>query len=223
MYQLSPSILAADFACLGEQIAQVEEAGVKWLHLDVMDGMFVPSISLGMPVITSIRKKSNLFFDVHLMVQQPERYIEDFKKAGADLLTVHAEATLHLDRVLHSIRDAGMKVGVALNPSTPLSAIENVLELVDMVLIMTVNPGFGGQKYIPYCGEKVRKLRQMLDERNLSVDIQVDGGVSASTIDKVLEAGANVFVAGSAVFGGDIKENVQALLDKVRNFEAEHA
>ena len=145
MYQLSPSILAADFACLGKEIKEVEEAGAKWLHLDVMDGKFVPCVSFGMPVITSLRKVSNLFFDVHLMIEEPERYIKEFKEAGADMLTVHAEACRHLDRVLHEIHNAGMKAGIALNPGTSLSAIEEVLGLADMILIMTVNPGFGGQ------------------------------------------------------------------------------
>ena len=151
MYELAPSILSADFNCLGEQIHQVEESGIRWLHIDVMDGTFVPSISYGMPVIASIRKKTSLFFDVHLMVEEPGRYIQDFKKCGADQLTVHAEACRHLDSTLREIRKAGMRVGVAVNPATPISQLEHVLGLVDMVLIMTVNPGFGGQSYIDYC------------------------------------------------------------------------
>lgn len=217
MYQLSPSILAADFNCLGEQIRQVEEAGVEWLHIDVMDGAFVPSISFGMPVIASIRKNSSLFFDVHLMIEEPGRYIEEFKKSGADMLTVHAEACKHLDSTLREIRKAGMKVGVAINPGTPVSQLECVLDLVDMVLIMTVNPGFGGQSYIESCTGKVQKLQKMITEAGLNVDIQVDGGINEKTIDKVLDAGANILVAGSAVFGGNIGENVRCLKEKMES------
>ena len=219
MYELSPSMLSADFSCLGKQIREIEQAGVKWLHIDVMDGAFVPSISFGMPVIASIRKATNLFFDVHLMIEEPGRYIQEFKKSGADMLTVHAEACKHLDSTLREIRQAGMKVGVALNPATPLCVLEHVLNLVDMVLIMTVNPGFGGQKYITNCTEKVRKLRQMITEAGLDVDIQVDGGVNASTISTVLDAGANIIVAGSAVFGDNIPARVKELQDIMGAYE----
>ncbi|NCB91628.1 MAG: ribulose-phosphate 3-epimerase [Clostridia bacterium] len=211
MFELAPSILSADFACLGEQIHRVEEAGVKWLHIDVMDGAFVPSISYGMPVIASIRKETALFFDVHLMVEEPGRYIQAFKECGADQLTIHAEACRHLDGTLRDIKAAGMKAGIALNPGTSLHELDHVLNLVDMVLVMTVNPGFGGQSYITNCTEKIRKLRKMIDETGLAIDLQVDGGINRDTIQTVLDAGANIIVAGSAVFSGDIGENVRQL------------
>lgn len=218
---LAPSILSADFNCLGEEIRKAEEAGVQWLHIDVMDGSFVPSISYGMPVIASIRKHTKLFFDVHLMVEEPGRYIQEFQACGADQLTVHAEACKHLDSTLRLIKKAGMRAGVALNPATPLSALEYVLPLVDMVLIMTVNPGFGGQTYIETCTEKVRKLKKMVLDAGLHVDIQVDGGINRQTLPGVLEAGANVIVAGSSVFGGNIQKNVQELMEVMGEREAE--
>ena len=218
---LAPSILSADFNCLGEEIRKVEEAGVQWLHIDVMDGSFVPSISYGMPVIASIRKHTKLFFDVHLMVEEPGRYIQEFQSCGADQLTVHAEACKHLDSTLRLIKKAGMRAGVALKPATPLSVLEYVLPLVDMVLIMTVNPGFGGQTYIETCTEKVRKLKKMVLDAGLHVDIQVDGGINRQTLPAVLEAGANVIVAGSSVFGGNIQENVQELMEVMGEREAE--
>ena len=216
MYQLSPSILAADFNCLGEQIRQVEEAGVEWLHIDVMDGAFVPSISFGMPVIASIRKNSSLFFDVHLMIEEPGRYIEEFKKSGADMLTVHAEACKHLDSTLREIRKAGMKVGVAINPGTPVSQLECVLDLVDMVLIMTVQPGFGGQKYLTECTEKIEELKEIIDREELNVDIEVDGGINDETIETAMKAGANVLVAGSYVFNGDLESNVHKIQKRMK-------
>lgn len=208
MYQLAPSMLAADFTRLGEQFRALSESQVKWLHIDVMDGDFVSSISFGMPVIASIRKESKLFFDVHLMIREPVRYIDDFAKAGADLIMVHAEACEHLEATISQIKKLGLKAGVALNPATPLCCLDYVLHELDMVLIMSVNPGFGGQSYLPESTRKIRELKHMIDERGLSVDIEVDGGVNMDTIDLVLEAGANVIVAGSAVFQGDIKDNV---------------
>ena len=212
---LSPSLLAADFSRLAEDIRNVEEAGAQYLHLDVMDGAFVPSISFGMPVIQSLRKISNMTFDVHLMIENPDRYLDEFAAIGADILTVHAEACTHLDRTIQKIHQLGKKAGVALNPATPLSVIEWVLPEVDMVLLMSVNPGFGGQKYIPYVTDKIRALRAMMDERGLETDIEVDGGVSLANVSSVLEAGANVMVAGSAVFRGDAAENVKAFLEKL--------
>ena len=190
----------------------------EYLHVDVMDGMFVPSISFGMPVMESIRKETDCFFDVHLMIEQPERYIETFAKCGADLITVHAEATKHLHRTIQQIKNCGLKAGVALNPATPLDALDYVLEEVDMVLLMTVHPGFGGQKYIPQMTGKIRTLRQKLLQMGLETDIQVDGGIKESTIREVLEAGANVCVAGSAVFGEHTAEKAKELLNIMQEY-----
>lgn len=211
MNYLAPSILAADFTKLGEQISIIEKSGVEMLHIDVMDGMFVPSISFGMPVVESIRKNSKLLFDVHLMIEEPDRYVEIFAKLGADSITVHAEACTHLHRTIHHIKELGLKCSVALNPSTPLSVLDYVLQDLDMVLIMTVNPGFGGQAFIPEMYEKIRQLKNRITEKELKTDIQVDGGVCFENVQEILDAGANVLVAGSSVFKGNIEENIAAL------------
>ncbi|MCI8597132.1 MAG: ribulose-phosphate 3-epimerase [Lachnospiraceae bacterium] len=216
MNKLAPSILSADFSALGEDVKKAERAGAQYLHIDVMDGSFVPSLSLGFPVIQSIRKLTDMVFDVHLMICDPDRYISEFVAAGADIITVHAEACPHLNRTIASIKEKGVKAGVVLNPATPLTELEYILEDVDMVLLMTVNPGFGGQKYIESCTRKIKELRQMITERGLNIDIEVDGGVKLDNVQKVLDAGANVVVAGSAVFGGDIEQNVKDFL-KVLN------
>ena len=206
---LSPSLLSADFWRTGEQLKELEEAGVKWLHLDVMDGDFVPSISFGMPVIKALRKKTDLFFDVHMMVTEPGRYVEDMKAAGADMITVHVEACKHLHRTVQAIKACGLKAGVVLNPATPLCSLDYILEDVDMVLLMSVNPGFGGQKYIPEMTAKIRALNEMIDAKGLSIDIEVDGGVTPDNVKEILEAGANIIVAGSAVFGDHITQQVE--------------
>jgi len=210
---LAPSILAADFCKLEEQIRQAETAGAQYLHIDVMDGLFVPSISFGMPVIRTIRKCTDLFFDVHLMIERPERYIREFVDCGADLINFHLEATDNVTSVINAIRLLNKKVGVTIKPATPVKEVEPYLELVDMVLVMTVEPGFGGQKLIPQCLEKVREVRQALSEKGLEhVDVEVDGGVTAENLGQVLEAGANVIVSGSSVFHNDVDANVRKFL-----------
>ena len=209
---LSPSILAADFARLGEQIKEADEAGAQYLHIDVMDGVFVPSISFGMPVIKTIRKVTDRIFDVHLMIVEPERYVKEFKECGADSITFHLEATQDADETIALIKSLVCRVGMSIKPKTPVEAVRKYLSKLDMLLVMTVEPGFGGQKYIPESTERVRQVRKMADEMGLDLDIQVDGGITVENAKIVLEAGANVIVAGSAVFGGSITENVKRYL-----------
>lgn len=210
--KLAPSILSADFSRLGEDIREIDNAGADYIHIDVMDGIFVPSISFGLPVIKSIRKITDKPFDVHLMIDEPVRYVKEFAQAGADIITVHAEACKHLNRTIQTIKEEGVKAGVVLNPSTSLSALDYILEDVDMVLLMSVNPGFGGQTYISNVTGKIRVLRKILEERNLNVEIEVDGGVNLENAAEVIEAGADVLVAGSAVFNGNKKENIEKFM-----------
>lgn len=209
---LSPSILAADFARLGEQIQEACEAGAEYIHIDVMDGVFVPSISFGMPVIRTIRKVTDKTFDVHLMIVEPERYVKEFKACGADSITFHLEATEDAEATISLIRSLGCRVGMSIKPRTPVEVVRKYLSKLDMLLVMTVEPGFGGQQYIPESTERVRQVRQMADELGIDLDIQVDGGITRDNAKIVLEAGANVIVAGSAIFGGNITENVRGYL-----------
>ena len=216
MNKLSPSILSADFWKLGEQIDQVQRGGAQYLHIDVMDGMFVPSMSFAMPVIAAIRKHTDIFFDVHLMIEQRERYIKEFAESGADLINFHLEATEDVEGTIAAIRSFGKKVGITIKPKTPAEAVAPYLDKVDLVLIMTVEPGFGGQKLIPECVEKITAVRNMITEKGLDVEVEADGGINSDNVKSIVEAGANVIVAGSAVFKNDIEENVKALLQKMQ-------
>ena len=215
MIKIAPSILSADFGSLNEDIKKVEDAGADYLHIDVMDGHFVPNISFGVPVIKSIRGKSNLIFDVHLMIENPDLYIQQFKDAGADIITVHAEASRHILRMVQEIKKLGVKAGVALNPGTPEEAIKYILQDVDMVLVMSVNPGFGGQEFIKGSIDKIKQIKKMADLMNCKIDIEVDGGINLTNVKEVINAGANVIVAGSSIYKSSNIKNTIAEFKKI--------
>ncbi len=227
MFKIAPSILSADFSCLGEEVKAVERAGADWIHIDVMDGHFVPNLTVGPLVVASLRKITHLCFDVHLMIEHPDRFIEAFAKAGADIITVHTEACVHLHRTVQMVKSLGKKVGVALNPATPLCFLEPILSDIDLVLVMSVNPGFGGQSFIESALPRIRQVREIIAESQLSIDLEVDGGVNERTISSVIEAGANVLVAGSAIFGQNdyakvikrFREKINESNKKINNFK----
>ena len=219
MADLAVSLLSADFSCLEKQLQELKEADVKWLHIDVMDGNFVPSISFGFPIVKTLRKAFSGVFDVHLMIQEPIRYIKEFAESGSDMITIHLEACEDVEATIQKIRDCNMKVGLSICPETPAEAIEHLLPKVDMLLVMSVHPGFGGQKFIPESLDKIRKIRAMINEQGLQVDIQVDGGIYLTNVREVLDAGANIIVAGSAVFGGDPGENTKKFMEILKDYE----
>ena len=218
-YILAPSILAADFKNLGEEIQATEQNGAEYLHFDVMDGLFVPSISFGMPVLQSIKSCTNQVIDAHLMINEPIRYVEAFQKAGADLITIHLEACEDVHKTLEKIKECGLKAGISICPDTPVSALEEYVNEVDMILIMSVHPGFGGQKFIEDSLTKIRMTREMLNRYGLDTDIQVDGGIYTSNVENVLKAGANIIVAGSAVLKGDAKKNTREFMEILNKYE----
>ena len=217
MVKIAPSILSANFADLGRDIEKTIEAGADWIHIDVMDGSFVPNISFGMPIMKAIRPLTDKFFDVHLMIVNPSNFIDAFADAGADLINFHYEAEMHIDRAIEKIKSRGIKAGITLNPATPVSLLSTILPKLDMVLIMSVNPGFGGQSFIPYTLDKVRELREMADKLNPDLLIEIDGGIAEDTIKAAVEAGVDVVVAGSAVYkNGEIKRNIEVLREALK-------